>query len=284
MRSLRRCPRRQPAPRESTSRTSPRTFPGTFPGTCPRRALSRIGTTARLAGESAARRCDEARVSHINDLCRLTGEYLEPAEVEKIRRAFQFGADAHEGQRRASGEPYIHHPLKVAQILAEMRLDPRDDSSPRSSTTSSRTPGPRSPSLRPASAIPWPSSSTESASSRISRSKAWSRPRPRTSARSDRIAMMARDIRVMLIKLADRLHNMRTLDALKPGKQRRISRETDRHLRSHRQSPRVAQHSHRTRGSRLPCALPPGAIECWRRRYARRAATESGSCARSKPR
>ena len=59
----------------------------------------------------------------ISDLCSLTDTYLEPDQVKEIYRAYLFGAEAHEGQHRASGEPYINHPIQVARILAEMRLD-----------------------------------------------------------------------------------------------------------------------------------------------------------------
>ena len=59
----------------------------------------------------------------ISDLCGLADSYLEPDQVKEIYRAYLFGAEAHEGQHRASGEPYIHHPIQVARILTEMHLD-----------------------------------------------------------------------------------------------------------------------------------------------------------------
>ena len=59
----------------------------------------------------------------ISYLCGLADTYLESDQVKDIYRAYLFGAEAHEGQHRASGEPYIHHPIEVARILAEMRLD-----------------------------------------------------------------------------------------------------------------------------------------------------------------
>ncbi|MBS3786329.1 MAG: HD domain-containing protein, partial [Gammaproteobacteria bacterium] len=61
--------------------------------------------------------------SRAADLCSLLEEYLDPRQVQKVYRAYQFGAAAHEGQRRLSGEPYITHPLAVARSLAEMGLD-----------------------------------------------------------------------------------------------------------------------------------------------------------------
>jgi len=59
----------------------------------------------------------------ISDLCDMLEKYLEHDQVAEVYRAYLFSADAHEGQRRMSGEPYIYHPLAVARILAEMRMD-----------------------------------------------------------------------------------------------------------------------------------------------------------------
>src|SRR5512143_1275285 len=59
----------------------------------------------------------------ISDLCTQLEAYLERQQVAEVYRAYLFGAEAHEGQRRLSGEPYIYHPLAVASILGEMRLD-----------------------------------------------------------------------------------------------------------------------------------------------------------------
>ena len=59
----------------------------------------------------------------IGDLCDITETYLEPDHVKAIYRAYLFGAEAHEGQRRASGEPYISHPLQVAKVLADKLSD-----------------------------------------------------------------------------------------------------------------------------------------------------------------
>ena len=59
----------------------------------------------------------------ISDLCDMLESYLEHDQVTEVYSAYLFGAEAHEGQRRLSGEPYIYHPLAVARILAEMHMD-----------------------------------------------------------------------------------------------------------------------------------------------------------------
>jgi len=62
-------------------------------------------------------------LTHISELCSELEAYLEPAQVEEIYRAYLVGAAAHEGQVRVSGDPYISHPVAVARILADMRMD-----------------------------------------------------------------------------------------------------------------------------------------------------------------
>ena len=65
----------------------------------------------------------ETQLLAIDDLCRRVGSYFTQEQVDNVRRAYEFGAQAHSGQLRLSGEPYIQHPLAVANILAEMHLD-----------------------------------------------------------------------------------------------------------------------------------------------------------------
>ena len=59
----------------------------------------------------------------ISELSKTIGTYLQPEQVNKVQLAYQFSAEAHEGQKRKSGEPYIYHPLEVAYILGDMRMD-----------------------------------------------------------------------------------------------------------------------------------------------------------------
>ena len=162
-------------------------------------------------------------MSRIGDLRRLAGAYLEPAEVEKIHHAFLFGADAHGEQRRASGEPYIHHPVQVARILAEMRLDHETIVAALLHDVIEDT-----PTAKPQIATRFGDAVAELVDgvSKLTHLSFESRAEAQAENFRKMLMAMARDLRVMLIKLADRLHNMRTLDALPLAKQRRVSRET----------------------------------------------------------
>ena len=66
---------------------------------------------------------NEPPVFLISDLCNLLETYIEPEQVKEVYRAYIFSEQAHQGQKRLSGEPYIYHPLAVARILAEMHME-----------------------------------------------------------------------------------------------------------------------------------------------------------------
>jgi guanosine-3',5'-bis(diphosphate) 3'-pyrophosphohydrolase len=149
--------------------------------------------------------------------------YLPTEKVVDIQRAFLVARDAHSGQMRSSGDPYITHPVAVAGILADMRLDyetimaallhdviedthhNKDDLS----AQFGQTVGELVEGVSKLDKIQF--SSTKEAQAENFRKM---------------IMAMVKDIRVILIKLADRTHNMRTLGALRPDKRRRIARET----------------------------------------------------------
>ena len=159
----------------------------------------------------------------LGNLRQVARTYLDPAEVEKIRQAFQFGAEAHEGQRRASGEPYIHHPAQVARILAEMRLDHETIIAALLHDVIEDT-----PTAKPQIATRFGHAVAELVDgvSKLTHLTFESRAEAQAENFRKMLMAMARDLRVMLIKLADRVHNMRTLDALPLDKRRRIARET----------------------------------------------------------
>ena len=149
--------------------------------------------------------------------------YLKPKDVEQIEQAYQVARAAHAGQYRASGEPYITHPLAVAKILAEWHLDAQalmaallHDVVEDTATTKaeiSRTFGK-------------PVAELVDGVSKIDRIEFATLQHAQAENFRKMLLAMARDVRVILIKLADRLHNMRTLEAVPLEKQERIARET----------------------------------------------------------
>ena len=159
----------------------------------------------------------------IRDLCGLAETYLESDQVKEIHRAYRFGARAHEGQHRASGEPYIHHPLQVARILAGMHLDAQtivaailhdviED------TATAKGQVEKEFGREVAELV--------DGVSKLTHLSFESKAQAQAENFRKMMLAMARDIRVIIVKLADRLHNMRTLSALAPAKRRLVARET----------------------------------------------------------
>lgn len=159
----------------------------------------------------------------INELSKLIGTYLQADQVEKVQRAYHFSANAHEGQKRKSGEPYIHHPLEVAYILGEMHMDHQTlmaailhdviEDTPTAKTVITRRFGKGVAEL-------------VDGVSKLDKIEFGSLVEAQAHNFRKMLMAMSNDIRVILVKLADRLHNMRTLEALKPEKRRRIAKET----------------------------------------------------------
>jgi len=149
--------------------------------------------------------------------------YLPEAQVERVLRAFQVGAIAHEGQERKSGEPYITHPVAVAGILAELGLDAETIIAAILHDTLEDT-----ELSREALAAEFGEVVAELVDGVTKLDKMQFGTRQEADAESFRkmLLAMARDLRVILIKLADRLHNMRTLGAKDGDSRRRIARET----------------------------------------------------------
>jgi guanosine-3',5'-bis(diphosphate) 3'-pyrophosphohydrolase len=150
-------------------------------------------------------------------------EYLKPSDVARVEAAYRFSADAHRGQFRTSGEPYISHPLAVAETLAAWRLDPQavtagllHDVMEDTSITKAQI------------ALEFGKTAAELVDgvSKLDRIENQSYEEAQAENFRKMLLAMARDVRVILIKLADRLHNMRTLDAVRPEKRRRVARET----------------------------------------------------------
>jgi len=165
----------------------------------------------------------EGPVFLISDLCALLETYLEPDQVKLVFRAYEFGAQAHEGQQRLSGEPYIYHPLAVARILAEMRMDVSSIVAALLHDVIEDTPTAKD---QVAKEFGEEVAELVDGVSKLTQVKFESKAEAQAENFRKMMLAMVRDIRVILIKLADRLHNMRTLGVMPPVKRRRIARET----------------------------------------------------------
>jgi guanosine-3',5'-bis(diphosphate) 3'-pyrophosphohydrolase len=159
----------------------------------------------------------------ISDLERLTRSYLPSDEIGRIREAYEFGAKAHAGQHRESGEPYIHHPLEVARILADMHMDYQTlvaailhDVIEDTETVKGEIHHKFGKGI----------AELVDGVSKLTQIQFDTRAQAQAHNFRKMLMAMSNDIRVILVKLADRLHNMRTLGALPPDKRRRIARET----------------------------------------------------------
>jgi len=158
----------------------------------------------------------------IADLRQTLG-YLRPTDIGRIEDAYQFSDSAHHGQKRKSGIPYISHPLAVAEIIAGWQLDAQavmaallhdvmEDTEVTKQEISNRF-GP-------------PVAELVDGLSKLDRIEFQSKEDAQAENFRKMLLAMVRDVRVILIKLADRLHNMRTLDAVSPEQRRRVARET----------------------------------------------------------
>ncbi|MEM7254092.1 MAG: bifunctional GTP diphosphokinase/guanosine-3',5'-bis pyrophosphate 3'-pyrophosphohydrolase [Pseudomonadota bacterium] len=159
----------------------------------------------------------------IGDLCDLAEAYLDPDQVKEIYRAYLYGAEAHEGQKRASGEPYIFHPLQVARSLTEMRLDHQTIVAAILHDVIEDTPTGKE---QIAEEFGVEVAELVDGVSKLAKLPLDSQAEAQAKTYQKMLLAMARDIRVILVKLADRLHNMRTLEPLRLEKRRRIARET----------------------------------------------------------
>ena len=149
--------------------------------------------------------------------------YLKPEDVAQLESAYEFSEAAHEGQFRKSGEPYISHPIAVAKILAQWHLDSQaltaallHDVMEDTAVTKTEI----------ATRFGKPVAELVDGVSKLDRIEFETQEQAQAENFRKMLLAMARDVRVILIKLADRLHNMRTLDGVQPEKRARIARET----------------------------------------------------------
>ena len=183
-------------------------------------ATSESYFVSRLA--ETARRDDIAAPCTIDSLTSVLGAYLPEKQVVQIRRAHQYAANAHEGQYRRTGHPYISHPLAVAMILAGMRMDHQtimaallhdviEDTAVAKSTLGNRFGKQVAELVDGVSKLATIFESHAEAQAENFQKMALA---------------MAKDIRVIMVKIADRLHNMRTIGVMSPEKRKRIAQET----------------------------------------------------------
>ncbi len=162
-------------------------------------------------------------VTRITEIMDRVGSYMQSPDLGLIQRAYIFSAKAHEGQVRLSGEPYLMHPLNVALILAEMRMDEASIAAGLLHDTVEDT---------HASVDEIEELFGEDVAdivdgvTKISLMQFDSKEAAKGENIRKMILAMAEDIRVLIVKLADRLHNLRTLDFQPSHKQRTIARET----------------------------------------------------------
>src|SRR5271157_1520130 len=162
-------------------------------------------------------------VTRFRDLLRKVRSYRPVEDLAIVKKAYEFSLEHHTGQTRASGEPYLVHPLEVATVLAEMRLD-----------TTAIAAGLLHDSVEDTK-VTVEEINTEFGEqvahivegvTKISKLEFASREEAQAESVRKMVLAMVDDIRVVLIKLADRLHNMRTLQHLPPERQQKIARET----------------------------------------------------------
>ena len=150
-------------------------------------------------------------------------DYLEPTDIKRVRDAYRFADEAHLGQFRASGEPYITHPIAVAGLCAEWKLDAQaimaalmHDAMEDCGITK----------IELIERFGAPVADLVDGLTKLDKLQFSTREESQAESFRKMLLAMARDVRVILIKLADRLHNMRTMDAVLPAKRARVATET----------------------------------------------------------
>lgn len=167
--------------------------------------------------------CVRCKVQLFESLNTIIQGYLPADQIDIVKRAFVVARDAHEGQFRSSGEPYITHPVAVACIIAEMKLDHEAVMAALLHDVIEDTPY-----TEEQLAAEFGTSTAEIVQgvSKLDKLKFRTRQEAQVENFRKMILAMTKDVRVVLIKLADRTHNMQTLGALRPDKRQRIAKET----------------------------------------------------------
>ncbi len=159
----------------------------------------------------------------LKELLATVGTYLPAEQVERIREAAEFGASAHKGQTRLSGEPYIAHPVAAAAILADLHLDTDTIIAAILHDVIEDTPTPKD---QLAQRFGADVAEIVDGVTKLDQIKFKSREEAQAESFRKMLLAMVRDLRVVLVKLADRTHNMRTIEAMTVPRRRAIARET----------------------------------------------------------
>ncbi len=163
------------------------------------------------------------RSKELKQLLETIEAYAPAEQVELVLKAYEFGALAHEGQTRLSGQPYISHPVAVATMLADMHLDPQTIIAALLHDVVEDTGTPLS---KIEELFGGEVASLVDGVSKLDQIQFTTRAEAQAESFRKMMLAMIEDIRVILVKLADRLHNMETLNAMPREKQARIARET----------------------------------------------------------
>ncbi|MFC0166584.1 RelA/SpoT family protein [Pseudoduganella danionis] len=200
-----------PAPAASAASSTSSATPSTS-------AAAPVIATSPLAAPTVT-----AGVASISHLTERLAEYMSPADLKKVKEAYRFSDEMHLGQLRKSGEPYISHPIAVAEICADWKLDAQaimaallhdvmEDQDVKKEELIER--------------FGAPVANLVDGLSKLEKIEFQSQIEAQAENFRKMLLAMASDVRVILIKLADRLHNMRTMEVMAPAKKARISSET----------------------------------------------------------
>lgn len=161
-----------------------------------------------------------ATAASLIDIC---SKYMSAADIERIKEAYRYADDAHLGQFRKSGEPYITHPIAVASILAEWHLDCAAIQAGLMHDVLEDTGHSKNEMAKKFGTV---TAEIVDGVSKLDKLKFSSNEIAQAESFKKMLLAMSKDVRVILVKLADRLHNLRTLGVMRPEKRRRIAKET----------------------------------------------------------
>jgi GTP diphosphokinase / guanosine-3',5'-bis(diphosphate) 3'-diphosphatase len=188
-----------------------------------KRSASAATRTARANKRPAVAKPNADAAAASFDALTVKLDYLDAADTKRVRDAYRFADEAHLGQFRSSGEPYITHPIAVAGLCAEWKLDAQaimaalmHDAMEDCGITK----------VELIERFGAPTADLVDGLTKLDKLQFSTREESQAESFRKMLLAMSRDVRVILIKLADRLHNMRTMDAVVPAKRMRVARET----------------------------------------------------------